>query len=324
VAIAAGVNHSLALKADGTVVAWGSGESGQIGDGFNLTRKVPTAVVGLSGVSRIAAGWSFSLAQTGTGLTGGRLWAWGQNSSGQLGDGTTLDSNKPLSAISQLATVSAGDNGTLAMALDGGLWAWGYDSHGQLGHGITSGSFQPQPGRVLVLREVLALAGGGYHSVALDSASKVWAWGAGSDGQIGDGANVTRNKPAASGSLVLASNGWLASDTDQDGLSNAAEYRLGTDPLSPDTDLDGLLDGIDIAAGGDAAGPDSDGDGLTNTQETTIGTNSFQTDTDGDGVGDATDCLPLDPTHSSCTSDPNDHTPPTITLAEPPNAVPLP
>jgi hypothetical protein len=69
----------------------------------------------------------------------------------------------------------------------------------------------------------------------------------------------------------------------------------------------------------------SDGDGLLNTEELALGTDALRADSDGDGVSDGQDCYPLDPSRTSCgTPDPGDHTPPVVTLVEPPNAVPLP
>jgi hypothetical protein len=124
------------------------------------------------------------------------------------------------------------------------------------------------------------------------------------------------------GSLVLVNNGWMMQDSDQDGLTNAAEYRLGSDPLNPDTNQDGLKDGV--AAGNGAASADVDGDGLLNGKELQIGTNPFLADTDGDGAFDGADCAPLDPSRWQCTPNPSDTTPPVIVLSEPANAVLIP
>jgi hypothetical protein len=99
----------------------------------------------------------------------------------------------------------------------------------------------------------------------------------------------------------------------------------GSDPLNPDTNGDGIPDGAAAARGISLTNMDMDGDGVPNAVEIARGTDPFRADTDGDGVPDGTDCFPLDPTRSQClTPDPNDHTPPGITLWEPPNAVPVP
>lgn len=84
-AIAAGGYHSVALRSDGTVWAWGDNYYGQVGDGSTYNRPTPTQVSGLSGVIAVAAGSYYTLAVK----SDGTVWAWGQNSDGQLGDGTT-------------------------------------------------------------------------------------------------------------------------------------------------------------------------------------------------------------------------------------------
>jgi len=89
-------------------------------------------------------------------------------------------------------------------------------------------------------------------------------------------------------------------DTDGDGLTDAEEATLGTDPNNPDTDGDGLSDGAEIAAQNgsncpDPLNPDSDGDTLSDGDEAALGTNPCEPDTDGDGVDDAIDPAPTVP-----------------------------
>ena len=124
--------------------------------------------------------------------------------------------------------------------------------------------------------------------------------------------------------LSLVSNSWLLQDTDEDLLTNAGEYRRDLDPLNPDSNGDELLDSVtgDNPQGG--VNLDPDGDGLSSAMEAIKGTDPFQPDTDGDGAMDGGVLLPPDPTQTQCTSDPNDHTPPTITLLEPVNATLVP
>ena len=122
----------------------------------------------------------------------------------------------------------------------------------------------------------------------------------------------------------LVENQWLLADTDADGLSNIEEYRRGTDPLLADSNGDGLDDGTTVHLGRDPLSLDSDGDGVPNQDELRRGTDPLRADTDGDGAPDGIDCFPLDPTRWACPGDPQDHTPPAITLLEPANAIPLP
>jgi hypothetical protein len=119
----------------------------------------------------------------------------------------------------------------------------------------------------------------------------------------------------------VVANAWLVTDADHDGLPTWREYLLGTDPLNADTSGSGIGDAVLVASGKLAANSDADGDGLTNAQEIALGTDPFNPDTDGDGVPDGLDCFPLDKTRSAClVADPNDHTPPVITLIEPTTA----
>ena len=125
--------------------------------------------------------------------------------------------------------------------------------------------------------------------------------------------------------FTVAANNWLNEDTDDDGLSNAAEYRLGSDPLSADTNANGIPDGQEVGPGRRPTDPDTDGDGLSNALEVERGTDPLVADTDRDGTADGADCYPLDNTRTSCaSSNPSDTTPPTITLDEPPGATPVP
>ncbi len=117
--VAAGEQHSLALKSDGTVWALGANWYGQLGDGTNTDRNAPVQVSGLSGVAAIAAGYYHSLALK----SDGTVWAWGYNDDGQLGDGTQDDRAVParVSMIFGVSKIAAGYNHSLAIA--GGNYA---------------------------------------------------------------------------------------------------------------------------------------------------------------------------------------------------------
>lgn len=148
VAIAAGLYHSLALLSDGTVWAWGWNEYGQLGDGTIVRRTTPEQVKGsdgsdfLTNVVGIAAGGNYSLAL----LRDGTVRGWGDNGSGQLGDGTTTHRAMPVqvkgpggsSMLDGVIALAAGASHSLAARADGTVWGWGANADGRLGDGTTS------------------------------------------------------------------------------------------------------------------------------------------------------------------------------------------
>ncbi len=198
VAIAASDRHTASLKSDGTVWTWGDNSSGQLGDSTRTDRSIPDQVTSLSDVIALAAGGISILMgtipldehHTIALKSDGRVWTWGENSSGQLGDGTTTDRYTPIrvSGISGVVAIAAGNWHTGALKSNGEVWAWGSNSSGQLGDGTTTRSAIPV--RVTGLGNVTAIATGSWHTVALKSDGTVWAWGSNSSGQLGNGATT--------------------------------------------------------------------------------------------------------------------------------------
>jgi alpha-tubulin suppressor-like RCC1 family protein len=164
-AVAAGNEHSLALKSDGTVWGWGSNSNGQLGNGATAgSQTTPVQVSGLTNVTAIAAGVNFSLALK----SDGSVWAWGYNGSGQLGDGTTTDRLTPVyvNMVAQVA-IAAGFDHSVAMTSTGTVWTWGNNSNGQLGNGSTTNSSVPVLAGPGILAGALAITAGNKFSVAL-------------------------------------------------------------------------------------------------------------------------------------------------------------
>jgi uncharacterized repeat protein (TIGR02543 family) len=177
VQISAGANHSLALLPDGTVWAWGQNEYGQLGNGTRKSSLNLVQVKNLTDVVSVSAGEDFSVALK----SDGTVYTWGLNHHNQLGNVTTIDNVSPklVPGLTGVVSISAGRFHVLALKSDGTVWAWGQDYFGQLGDGTatTTTVGRPNPEQVLNLYNVVAISGGGYFSVALDSNGDVWAWG---------------------------------------------------------------------------------------------------------------------------------------------------
>lgn len=194
--IAAGLSHTIGIKEDGTLWAWGHNASGQLGDGTGLNRTVPTAV---STAGVLAGRTALSVASDRDSsyavLDDGTVAAWGQNQDGELGDGSTINRPAPV-LVSGLTTVEQVEGGfyhALALLADGTVRAWGYNGQGQLGDGTVAG--RTTPVTVTGLANVAGLAAGDFHSVALLDDGTVMAWGFNGSGQIGDGTNLQRKLP---------------------------------------------------------------------------------------------------------------------------------
>lgn len=326
-ALSRGGTFSVALKSDGesdgVAWSWGSNNVGQLGDGTTTDRAVP--VGGLINLVGISAGETYRLDVK----SNGTVWGAGDNSTGQLGDGTLTERPTPVQVVlpDAIAVAVAGSGHSFFVRGDGNVWAVGSRNHGQLGDGTSTALPRLVPTLLPLPTEVVGIGAGAFHSVALRSDGTVWTWGYNGSGQLGDGTNTEISVPAQidgfsfGGGDKLVDNGWLDEDSDNDGLPNYQELQWGTDPLNPDTNGDGILDGPEVDRGLSPTNLDMDGDGVLNAVERANGTDPFRSDTDGDGVGDGTDCFPLDASRSQCPpGDPNDHTPPTITLSEPTNA----
>lgn len=205
--VSGGATHSLALKNDGTVWAWGNNSVSQLADPVATTRALPAMVQGISGVTALAAGDNHSVALR----SDGTVWAWGYNGNGQLGDGSTTQRAAPVqvTGLTNVTAVAAGASFSLALRGDGTVWSWGLNTNGQLGDGTTT--LRTQPVQVSGLTSVTAIAAGSSVGFALKSNGSLWGWGANSSGQVGDGTATQRTSPVAT--LVTASATAPASGT---------------------------------------------------------------------------------------------------------------
>jgi len=194
--IAAGIAHTIALKSDGTLWAWGFNGYGQLGDGTTNDIYAPSRIGSDKDWVSVAAGSYHTLALK----SDGTLWAWGYNGFGQLGDGTINDIHSPtrIGSDNDWASIAVGDYHCLALKSDGTLWAWGSNGYGQLGDGTTNDVYTPA--KIGVYNNWVRINAGRYHSMALRSNGTLWTWGRNSEGQLGDGTTNDVYAPAKIGS----------------------------------------------------------------------------------------------------------------------------
>lgn len=234
VGISAGWNYSLALAADGRVWAWGFNSDGRTGTGAIATPAVALATTvklaggsDLTDIVAISVGYNFGLALT----RDGEVYAWGDNSYGQLGQGPGQPSAIPYAVkvkadgggtLTAVAMVAAGGRHALALDTSGKVLSWGLNNDGQLGRGphVAPGTGSRElPTQVVSetatgqLAQVASITAGYDHSLVLKSDGTVLVWGAGFRGNIGQGGTV-ENSPyqptpiavknvAGTGSLML-------------------------------------------------------------------------------------------------------------------------
>jgi len=180
-ATAAGQNHSLAVRTDGSVWAWGSNSNGQLGEGtpglLNAASE-PRRVGAANDWAQISAGAAHSTFAI---KTNGTLWAWGYNTYGQLGDNTTTQRPAPIQIGDNTDWAEvASSHHTLAVRTDGSLWAWGYNAYGQVGNGYkgtTGNALVRQPTRIGTANDWARVAAGQYFSLALKTNGTLWTWG---------------------------------------------------------------------------------------------------------------------------------------------------
>ena len=241
--LSVGSDNSIAIKNDGTLWTWGGGAYGQLGNGTSSGSSiVPIQISTLDTWKSVSAGstTSFAIRNDGT------LWAWGYNSGGMYGNGTTTQSNVPL----QIGTgtdwkeISANSFVVLAIKTDGTLWGWGYDA----GWGVTgsgTNTAHPTATQLGTSTNWKQISAGIYCCAAVQNDGTLWAWGNNANGQFGNGTNALSYVPlqigigstwkqvsaARSAIMAIKTNGslWVA------GSNQGGEFGNGTNTGSANT-----------------------------------------------------------------------------------------
>lgn len=191
-AVGAGANHTLVVKSDGTVWAFGLNGNGQLGDASTTQRTTPVQMSGVANATAVAGGDRHSLVLH----ADGALQAVGYNGFGQLGDSSTTQriTAVPVSGLTEVAAIAAGENFSIAVRSDGTFAAWGRNNSGQLGDGTTAN--RSVPTAISTLSSISEASAGASHTVAISTIGSVWTWGLNGNSQLGDGTTVNRSVPA--------------------------------------------------------------------------------------------------------------------------------
>lgn len=250
--VSAGNRHSCSLVS-GAVKCWGHNNYGQLGDGTNTNSYVPVATLGLtSGVQDIAAagdsvgGNALSCAIDSLGA----VKCWGENSMGQVGDGTTSSRNSPVQVqglTSGFSKVSVSPGTACALKSTGQAYCWGNNTSGQLGLGW--GGFSYQPGDTTNMSSQITAVTVGTRSVCAIKNGALWCWGNNSTGNLGIGNTVNQGSPVA----VVGLGSGVTSVSMEDDTSNTYQHTCAVHNGSAKCWGDNTAGQLGIGGGGGGA-----------------------------------------------------------------------
>jgi alpha-tubulin suppressor-like RCC1 family protein len=189
--------HTAAIKTDGTLWTWGSGNSGGLGNGAT-TGNISTPVTTFAGGTnwkQVSIGYNHTAAIK----TDGTLWTWGAGTGGRLGNAVAIGNRStPITTFAggtNWKQVSSGNSHTSAIKTDGTLWTWGSGGSGQLGNAVTTGNISTPVTTFAGGNNWKQVSSGNSHTSAIKTDGTLWTWGSGGSGQLGDNAATTRSTP---------------------------------------------------------------------------------------------------------------------------------
>lgn len=189
VSLAFNQNSSLALANDGSVWSWGDGSYGQLGLNIDGTEEVdateiwvPTQIEGINDAVSVVRGYDHSMILH----SDGSVSTFGLNASGQLGDGSTNDSDTPITlSLSNIVQIAASSSSSYALDNAGQLWGWGANDYGNLGLSTSDFDAHAEPTPISLPEAIDSIAAGRDHVLALARSGKVYAWGLNASSQVG-------------------------------------------------------------------------------------------------------------------------------------------
>lgn len=202
--VAVGGDHTIAIKSDGTLWAWGRNQSGQLGDGSTLNRSAPFQIGTLTSWTKVAAGISHSMAIyandviTNPAAPVTSLWTWGGNGFGQLGLGiaSSISRSSPVqvgSTADSWTMIYSGSRECAAIKANGTLWLWGNNFNGSLGLNTPSNTHRSSPVQITGGGSWSKVSVGNEWMAGLRTDGTLWTWGANDYGQLAIGGSGTIN-----------------------------------------------------------------------------------------------------------------------------------
>lgn len=323
-----GNGHVIATDRWGKIWTWGYNGYGQLGLGHTNAVASPTELSRPPGMGEIVSTAASNYSTYGID-SAGKVWSWGYNYNGVLGDGTVTNRSVPVavslsSGLPAIRSIGSKDGHVIAIGTNGTVWTWGYNGYGQLGTGNSNYSYTP-----VSISSGFALgtqvAAGTYHSMVISQTGAVWTWGYNGDGQLGSGSTTNSYSPintsasaswnsligvsaGANHSLALKSDGslwsWGGNFSGQLGHGDTSSQTVPTRLLNlklsqDDSDSDGISDSWEKFYFGNL-GQGSGGiytvGGVTNSVAYARGLDPLKADFDKDGIPDLTELAAgLDP-----------------------------
>jgi alpha-tubulin suppressor-like RCC1 family protein len=201
-----GNGHACGLSSIGEAYCWGRGDLGQLGDSTFTDRATPTRIAGYN-FRQLVAGPLYTCGISNFPAELGRVYCWGVNWTGQLGDGTSGTSNAdnsknrgrpvPLNTTRRFVQLATTFWSACGIAVDATAWCWGRGDDGTLGNGTQSVALALEPTAVVGGLRFLTLSGGAVHMCGTAVTGADYCWGWGQEGQLGTGARGVATQPVA-------------------------------------------------------------------------------------------------------------------------------